>query len=228
MSEPATNVACAESGTHPEKARRGRPPLDPHARRERILTVATRLFTANGYQETTVEAVGRAAGVTKRTIYELVGDKADLFRAVCEHCHANIGEFRLDLPVSGKSLHANLVELARELINHALADETIAIERTVIAERMRFPDLMDDVNAALRKSLNPKIAIVFEKLANLGMISVVDSFAASEIFFDLVVGNLGFRKVLGFDEPVPSDAETAERISIFIDGYLRRHGLSRE
>lgn len=227
MVEPATNTNRAESGSAGGKPRRGRPPLDPVARRERILNVASDLFTANGYQETTVEAVGKAAGVTKRTIYELVGDKAELFRAVCEHCHANIGEFRLDLPISGRSLSANLTELARLLIDHALSDGTVAIERTVVAEQTRFPDLLRDVNTATRKGLNRKIAVVFEKLAELGMISEVDSFEAGEIFFDLVVGNLGFRKVLGFEEDVPSEAETAERIAIFIDGYLRRHGLSQ-
>lgn len=204
------------------RPRRGRPRLDPVVRRKRILDVGTRLFTTYGFQETTVEAVGKAAGVTKRTIYELIGDKEELFRAVCEHCHANVGETPLDLPISSTSLKANLSELARLLIEHALMPETIAIERTVIAEQMRFPDLVRTVNDATRLALNRKLAIVFEGLAEQGLCETVDSFEAGDIFFDLVVGNIGFRRLLGFDEPPPSQAATDERIAIFIDGYLRR------
>jgi AcrR family transcriptional regulator len=193
----------------------------------RILAIASKMFIAAGYTDTTLEAVGKAAGVTKRTIYELVGDKTELFRAVCDHCHADIGEFHLDLPVSGESLRGNLVQLAHELIAHALSDETIAVERTVVIEQARFPDLLRDITRRNRQSLNRKIAVVFEKLSELRMISPVDSFKAAEIFFDLVVGNVGFRKALGFDEDLPSQADIDERVDTFIDGYLHRHGLPR-
>ncbi|WP_159873920.1 TetR/AcrR family transcriptional regulator [Novosphingobium sp. 9U] len=209
------------------KPRRGRPPLDPVTRRNRILEAASALFTSGGYQETTVEAVGKAAGVTKRTIYELIGDKTELFRAVCDHCHANISALQLDLPISGDSLRSNLLQLGRELVTHSLAEETIAVERTIVVEHARFPEFVRTLNDQGRTSLNRKIAIVFDELRELGMISGVDSFLAAEIFFDLVVGNLGFRKALGFDEPPPSQAETAERVDIFIEGYLRRHGLPK-
>lgn len=48
-----------------------------------ILAVATELFIANGFEKTTVEVVGKAVGVIKRTIYDHIGDKDTLFHAVC-------------------------------------------------------------------------------------------------------------------------------------------------
>jgi len=225
MSKTAPLLLETPISVRPDAKRRGRPPLDPKVRRQRILDVASRLFTANGYTETTVDAVGKAAGVTKRTIYELVGDKDALFRAVCINSHANIGEFRLDLPISGKSLRSNLVELAHRLIAHTLDDETIRVGRMIVVESMRFPDLIRDVTRSGRTSLNVKIAVVFDKLVELGLVGSIDAYRATEIFFDLVVGNIGFRKSMGFDEPMPTDNETEERVDVFIDGYLRRHGL---
>ena len=189
--------------------------------------MATQLFAERGYSETTVEAVGKAAGMTKRTIYELFGDKAALFCAVCNHSHANIEEIRLDLPVSGRSLRSNLLELAHKLVDHALDDRTISVERTVVVEQMRFPSLIKDINAGARNALNVKIAGVFTELISLRMIGRVDAYKATEIFFDLVVGNLGFRKTLGFDEVRPGDEDIEERVDIFIEGFLRRHGLQR-
>jgi len=221
----ADPVATPAASRPARSGRRGRPPLDTEVRRNRILDAASKLFIANGFTDTTVEAVCRAAGVTKRTMYELVGDKTALFRAVCSHCHHNIGEIRLDLPISNESLRANLNALALLLIEHSLAHDTVAIERMVIIEHARFPDLLRDANRTTRIDLNAKLAVVFDKLVELGMIAPVDSFQASEIFFDIVVGNLGFRKTLGFEEALPTREETELRVEIFIEGYLRRNGL---
>lgn len=207
-------------------ARRGRPPLDPEARRQRIIAVASELFIRHGYPETTVEAIGKAAGVTKRTIYELVGDKAALFGAVSAHCHASIKEMRLDFAITGTSLRTTLLDLAHALIEHALSDETIALERAAVLQQMRFPLLMSNLMALTRVDLNGKIAAFFDGLMERGMIGKVDAFKTTEIFFDVVVGNAGFRKALGFDEPAPGREDIEERVDIFIEGHLRRHGLA--
>ena len=49
---------------------------------ERILDVATELFLAQGYGLTTIEALARRAGISKRTFYHRFADKAVLFGAV--------------------------------------------------------------------------------------------------------------------------------------------------
>lgn len=224
-SPPETALSPAEGLRAP--SRRGRPPLDPETRRQRIIAVAADLFVRLGYSETTVEAVGKAAGVTKRTIYELVGDKAALFRAVCTHCHASVKAMRIDLPISDASLRESLIDLAHRLLEHALADDTIAVERAVVLEQVRFPDLMNSVMGTSRSELNGKIAAFFDELVKRGMIGAIDTFKTTEIFFDVVVGNFGFRKALGFEEPAPTQADIEERVTIFIEGHLRRHGLPR-
>jgi len=223
MDATAQNLPPSAKGR--PAGRRGRPPLDPEARRQRIIAVASDLFTRGGYADTTVEAVGKAAGVTKRTIYELVGDKAALFRAVCNHCHVSVKDMRIDLPISTTNLRATLLELAQALLEHALDDGTIAVERAMVVEQMRFPDLMSSLMGSTRVLLNDKIAAFFDGLMERGMIGQVDAFKTTEIFFDVVVGNSGFRKALGFDEQAPSAEDIAERVDIFIEGHLRRHGL---
>lgn len=229
ISHPAVSDAertILDGQPRPVARRRGRPPLDPEGRRQRIIAVASDLFIRHGYAETTVESVGKASGVTKRTIYGLIGDKAALFRAVCDHCHVSIKQMRVDLPLSTSGLRQSLLDLAGALIAHALADETIAVERAVVLEQVRFPDLMNSIMGNSRGELNKKIAVFFEELIERAMIGPIDTFKTSEIFFDVVVGNAGFRKTLGFDEPAPDPADIAERVDIFIEGHLRRHGLA--
>ena len=58
--------------------------LGPERRRPMVLDAALRLFTAAGYQGTSMEAIAEAAGVTKPVVYECYPSKAELFRALLE------------------------------------------------------------------------------------------------------------------------------------------------
>jgi AcrR family transcriptional regulator len=54
------------------------------ATRARILEAAAALLTTKGYRATTVAAVAREAGVNVDTLYEVVGRKPELLRALVE------------------------------------------------------------------------------------------------------------------------------------------------
>ena len=49
-----------------------------------ILDAAQRLFLDDGYDGVSLEQVGRAAGVTRQTVYNRFGSKDAVFRAVIE------------------------------------------------------------------------------------------------------------------------------------------------
>ncbi|MBS1241742.1 MAG: TetR/AcrR family transcriptional regulator [Gemmatimonadetes bacterium] len=56
--------------------------------REAILEAAEQLFAERGYDATSLSDVGQAAGVSRGTPGYFFGSKADLYRAVLEHCFA--------------------------------------------------------------------------------------------------------------------------------------------
>ena len=56
--------------------------------RETILEAAEQLFAERGYDATSLSDVGQAAGVSRGTPGYFFGSKADLYRAVLEHCFA--------------------------------------------------------------------------------------------------------------------------------------------
>ena len=70
---------------HPGGARRGRPP-GTSARDLEVISL--RLFTEVGFEETTVERIAAAAGVSKRTFFRYFDSKADVL------WHAFDGEVR--------------------------------------------------------------------------------------------------------------------------------------
>jgi TetR/AcrR family transcriptional regulator len=58
--------------------------------RAAILDAAERLFADQGYEATSLNAVGSAAGVSRATPGYYFGSKAELYRAVLERCFAEV------------------------------------------------------------------------------------------------------------------------------------------
>lgn len=200
--------------------RRGRPPLGEEVQRPRILDAASKVFAARRYDGTSLEAVAREAGVTKRTIYEVVGDKEALFRAVCNYSSASVASVTFPHAEPGAPAEDVLFTLARTLLDHALDPSKIALSRMIMLESMRFPDLASEVLEVGRAHMNRRIIAVFDEMKSNGIGVIPDPPFAADIFYDIVVGNLGFRATLGFAEADDTDDRLLRRLRIFIAGYL--------
>src|SRR6202521_253422 len=89
----------AEIDTTRDRRCRGRPQLRPDDETRRIIYEAARhAFTGSGYAATSMEAVARRAGVSTKTLYRLIPNKAALFEEMVSD--------RLDRFLSEVSLHA--------------------------------------------------------------------------------------------------------------------------
>src|SRR5882757_30512 len=58
--------------------------LQAQATRERIADSARRLFAADGYSTTSIEAIAAEAGVAVRTVYAAFGTKREILSLICE------------------------------------------------------------------------------------------------------------------------------------------------
>jgi len=139
IAETRPNGAAAA----PVPPRRGGRPSRMAAQQlgERILEVATALFLAEGYGATSIEAVARRARISKRTLYHRYTDKAALFGAVV---HRVIERLRPPAGVplyEGGSLEEILHRLARLILRAALNPAALALNRLILAESQRFPEL---------------------------------------------------------------------------------------
>jgi TetR/AcrR family transcriptional regulator len=65
---------------------------NPTRSRTAILDAAERLFAEQGYEATSLSAVGTAAGVSRATPGYFFGSKADLYQAVLDRCFAEVRE----------------------------------------------------------------------------------------------------------------------------------------
>jgi TetR/AcrR family transcriptional repressor of mexJK operon len=188
---------------------------------ERILDVATELFLAQGYGQTTIEALATRAGISKRTFYHRFADKAVLFSAVV---HRILERVRppADVPLlEGATLHEVLKRLAGLVLQAALSPPAIALHRLMVAESARFPELARALHA--EGASQEAIALIGDLLAraldNHELAAPAREFAALQ-FLQLVVV-VPQRRALGFDRPMtPAELESWAdwSVRLFLNG----------
>jgi AcrR family transcriptional regulator len=106
-----------------------------------ILVAAAALFREQGYAATSIEQIARATGSGKQTIYRRFGGKERLFQAVMEAHSARVAARVSRSAVGGHSLLA-LRRTTRAMFDHMLSGESVALHRILVAEAVRFPDLV--------------------------------------------------------------------------------------
>ena len=189
--------------------------------RDRILDVAAGLFLTRGYGLTTIDAVARSAGISKRTFYHRFSNKAALFAAVV---HRIIERMRPPAGVpllEGATLHGVLRRLAGLILGAALSPDAIALHRLIIAESARFPELARAVNAegASREAITLISGLLAREIDNADFTPQAREFAAQQ-FLQLVVA-VPQRRAIGFDTPMTATELHAWADSVatlFLDG----------
>ncbi len=97
----------------PDARRRGRPPdVDSAATRARLLRVARRLFSEQGYDATTNRGLAEAAGLTTGAIYHYFSSKSAIYEAAYQEVqdvvYGTLAEVTAGLPTLLDQLHAML------------------------------------------------------------------------------------------------------------------------
>jgi AcrR family transcriptional regulator len=114
---------------------------DDDARRAAYVDAAQRLFFANGYGATSMNAVAAAVGGSKTTLWALFPSKLALFEAVVEAIVRDYGAaLTVDLD-SAPSVEAGLVRMGDSIIATIMTDEVTGLHRLVMGEAARVPEL---------------------------------------------------------------------------------------
>ncbi len=200
----------------------GRPTRDAADRLSaHVVECAARLFLRNGYAGASIEAVAAEAGVGKNTIYRRYATKSDLFQAVVDH------QMQIVLPppdtiaATDADLAAGLRRIATLLVKAALDPETTALQRLIIAEAERFPELSA---ICLDRAFSPAIAIaraVLERSAAPGTTSQTLDFAAEQFVANVVYGPhlhalMGHRALTSSDDIA---AYIDKALALFLNGW---------
>ncbi len=195
-------------------------------KRVQMLAAARALFMAQGYGAVSMDAVARAAGVSKATLYAHFSSKDQLFATIIgDACRHNIVAegFTPALEIgSWDELRAALIRYGQRMLSFFLEPDTLAIHRIVMAESARFPELgqafYDNGPMRVRSALGLWLAAQ----AQVGWLVLSDPITAAEHFVSLVRGGLYMRASLNlpFD---PDRPNTEEMIVAAVDMFLRAY-----
>jgi AcrR family transcriptional regulator len=134
----------AEIDTPNDRRCRGRPQVRPDDEtREVIYEAARHAFAGQGYGATSMEAVARRAGVSTKTLYRLIPNKAALFEGmVSDRLDRFFTGVNLQADDDGGIEHALYVALMA-CADLALDDEVIAVQRMALQETGKSSELAE-------------------------------------------------------------------------------------
>jgi len=224
-------VSTHERGGAQDQPTPPRPPADAAhpqrrkqpAKRQAIIDAAQRVFLAQGFASSSVDAIAAAAGVSKQTIYNHFGDKEALFRAVVRAVQSDFaGDFHEagleERLAASDDLRHDLRELGRRWVAVVLQEDVAALRRLVIAEQDRHPWLFDEWQQP-RPALERALRGAISKQAERGALDVADVGLAVDQLLLVVITEALTRAAYG--RRALTEAEAGQIVDNGVEMWLR-------
>jgi AcrR family transcriptional regulator len=207
---------CAE-------ARRGRG--RPQARcdedtRAIIFDAARHEFAASGYATTSMESVARRAGVSTKTLYRLIPNKAALFEAMITNRIDTFASVVRVRACDGSNIKGALREalvIWGELI---LDGEVISLQRLILADGEKFPEIAETFYHKAIRRTEHTLANWLQAQSERGLIKVDDAETAAGMLLGMLVFQPQ-RAVLFGHAPPPDRAVLEQRAETVAELFLR-------
>ena len=154
------------------------------ASRRKIMDAAIRLFTENGYMETTTLAIAREAGVNEATIFRNFGSKKDLFQEIF-WANTLSGESLAPQTLSdGEDLRGDLRQLFRAFLSACvkhIPNYRLSVQQIdEVFDREFYHAAVDHID-----TMASEMVAYLERLRGLGRIADIDCAALSEYLFSV-------------------------------------------
>ncbi|WP_250940083.1 TetR/AcrR family transcriptional regulator [Allorhizobium sonneratiae] len=187
-----------------------------------ILDAACALFIAHGYEGTSIDMIAEKAEVSRQTIYNGFTSKEDLFLAMVNDAIRQILMPVLTPDQPAQSLRQALHVFGKGILELTMSADAIALQRLVIVEALRFPQL----GAAL---FYDGVERVERELASFlqthRQFTGKDSRLAARLFLSMVTRPSLFQVQLGIVE-YPDQTSIDTHLDATIDLFL--HGVAAQ
>ncbi len=110
-------------------------------RRAAILQLALRSFLEHGYEGTAMSAIAKEMGGSKGTLWSYFSSKEELFAAVIDAAAASFQSFMGATLDTKQDVQVVLTRFCETFIARISSPEAIALQRLVVGEVKRFPEI---------------------------------------------------------------------------------------
>lgn len=172
------------------RPRAGRPtPEQSEARHAELLDTALDMFLERGFEQTTMEGVAAAVGMTKRTVYARYTDKAALFIATVQRAIERMivaDDVLRELDTG--DLEQTLTALARMRVAQVMTPAGLKLQRIINTESYRFPQIFTMSYEQGAGAVIAFLADLLRRHNSAGAVCVEQPDMAANVFMSMVVG----------------------------------------
>lgn len=201
--------------------------MDRNTRREAILKAALEIFNEKGYEGTSLNAIIKKIGGSKRSFYTEFGGKEGLFRALLsERVERHIREEQALEDTAEKSLRATLLGVARRMVRSFSDPELLALYRFTIQDGINFPGIVQAFYEVAHLRGEEYIVSLLEKAAERGEVRLYgDPSILAGHFLSMLHGGPLFELLFKIRDRLTdeeADAFAVSAVNLFLNGVGER------
>jgi TetR/AcrR family transcriptional repressor of mexJK operon len=193
----------------------------PASQKERILSAASDVFLATGFEKTSTAEIARRAKVSKRELYLHFSDKRALLAAVVDDLQSDIGSRMDNLWASSEGMEEVLFNSAKVIQGFILSERFGKLVRIVAAEAYNSPNIARQFFDMGPSSGRRTTARYLKQQMKHGRLRVADPMKAADDFLDLVIGAQRLTAVIleQVDHVTPRRADIRHAVEVFLMIY---------
>jgi AcrR family transcriptional regulator len=191
-------------------------------RREIILDVARECFLAEGFAATSMSTIAARLGGSKGTLYNYFKNKEELFAAMMQRVCGQLQATLFDIGPDAGDDKARLTHFARTFLGHLMSREAMGIQRLVVSESARFPELGRVFYESGPKIVLGRIGDYLKELMDAGRLRRTDPLIAAQHFKDLAISGIYWPRMWGV-AAAPTPAQVDEQVTRAVDTFLRAY-----
>ncbi|MFI4973741.1 MAG: TetR/AcrR family transcriptional regulator [Caulobacterales bacterium] len=187
---------------------------------EAILDAASQVLFDRGLAAS-MDEIARCARVSKQTVYNHYGSKAELVRALMDR-RVQLIAAPLEVPGADAFPESALAAYARALLETIASERAIAIMRLMIQSAPSAPELGREAFAAGPEAGRMRLADFLAKEDRIGRLRVPDPREAADFFTGMVIAQHQMQLLLGLPNdlrPERIDRIAAEAARRFLRAY---------
>lgn len=188
--------------------------------KQRIINETTKLFATHGVRTVRMDDVAEQLGVSKRTIYEIFGDKESLVRECVEHFYKTHYKEAHDILSQGKNVIEEFLLLLEEWDKTAEADYKL-----MTSIKRYYPNIYEEINEINTNRGYEQLKAKLDQGVKDGLLlSNIDYDLAVAIFSHSIYG-IATRQNMSLPENVSENDAFKYVIIYFIRGVATNKGI---
>jgi TetR/AcrR family transcriptional repressor of mexJK operon len=196
-------------------------------RRRAILEAARDKFLRYGYGGTSLADIVKSSGGSLTTLYGIFGSKAGLLRAIVEERCEQTAEAVRDADFGDQPIEVALAEIASNIVDMALSDESAFLMRLIVAECERFPELGPQFLESGPFAVKSKLATYLGRQAERGRLRLENPATAAAIFQHMAASDLHWYALLGAPMK-PTPEQRRRHVELVVTAFLRAFAADPE